>query len=107
LEKGFQLAPIPPVIGALAGQYTRAGQRDRAESLIARLAAPELVHGCAMGLGFYHLLCSEFDLAADQFEKAIEARDPTAIFLSFLPVLQSLPKRRALLQKMNLADVGP
>lgn len=107
-EKGLQLLPnYPPMIGALAGHYARAGGRTRAESLLARLAAPEVAHSCALGFGFYHLLCSEFDLAADQFEKAIEARDPTAIFLSFLPVLQGLPRRQALLQKMNLGDVGP
>ncbi|MBZ5535575.1 MAG: protein kinase [Acidobacteriia bacterium] len=105
-EKGLQLVPYPGMIGGLAGHYARSGNRPRAEDLLARLDSPELAQGRAIGYGFFHLVCSEFDLAADQFEKAIEARDPSAIFLSHLPVVHNLPRWRALLKKMNLADVG-
>ncbi len=105
-EKGLQLVPYPALIGGLAGHCSRAGDRRRAEGLLARLDSPELAHGRAMGYGFFHVVCGEFDLAADQFEKAIEARDPSAIFLSHLPVVQNLPRHRALLQRMNLADVN-
>ncbi|MBZ5552035.1 MAG: protein kinase [Acidobacteriia bacterium] len=105
-EKGLQLVPYPAMIGGLAGQYAMAGDRTRAEGLLARLDSPELAHGCAMGYGVFHVICSELDLAADQFERAIEARDPSATFLSCMPVVQTVGRRRTLLQKMNLTDVG-
>ena len=104
-EKGLQLVPYPAMIGALAGLYAQAGDGARAQGHLARLATPELAHGCAMGYGYYHLLCREYDPAADQFERAIEARDPSAILLSYILLAGDLPRRRALLQKMNLVDV--
>ena len=111
LERGLQLAPwFPLIIGLLAGNYVRAGNRTRAETLLTRLANPDLVHICAMGYAVFHVLCGEFEAAAGQWENAIAARDRSAVILAFDPMFErfrAFPGCPALLQKMNLAQAEP
>ena len=42
------------------------------------------------GRALYHLLSSEFDVAADWFEKMIEVRDPFAISYARSPIVRPL-----------------
>ncbi len=109
-ERAVQIAPWNGVlVGLLAGSYAKAGDRARGEALLARLDAPELAPSRSICYGMFHVLCSEFEPAADYFEQAVEARHPVAFILSFSPLFKTFretPRGRALLQKMNLADVA-
>jgi tetratricopeptide (TPR) repeat protein len=109
-EKGLEIAPFPPMIGRLASLYARGGDRARAEQVLGRLAAPKQANGRAKGYMFYHLDRSEFDQAAEYLHELIEAREPDVIWLGCNPSFggfQEFPRFRALLQRMNLADVPP
>ena len=94
----------------LAGSYVRAGDRVRAESVLARLAGRGAASANASASLFFHLACAEFDQAADYLEDLIESRTPDVIFVGCDPVFGecwSHPRIHALLRKMNLADLAP
>jgi TolB-like protein len=107
LEKCLQLMPsYPGTIGLLAGNYAQAGDRARAERLLAQLTTEGRTG--ARAFATFHAVCSEFESAADYFEQAIEERDLTVIELGMWPFFAAFrksPRGRAVLQKMNLADV--
>jgi hypothetical protein len=63
-----------------------------------------------MGYGWFYALQGKFDAAADHFEKAIESRDPNAIWIASEPVLdrfRASNRGQRVLQKMNLARPAP
>ena len=95
------------VIGLLAGLLVRAGERSRAEPLIAQLRdEPDLLGG-AGGMVLYHLICAEVDAAADWFEKAVEQRDPLVIPWLRLPLAKPLresPRWPKIARMMNLPE---
>jgi tetratricopeptide (TPR) repeat protein len=107
-EKAYQMAAWHPrIIGTLAGLLVRAGERSRAENLIAQLRDnPDRLMGPG-GMVLYHLICSEVDAAADWFEKAVEQRDP--LLLSWLhhpftKPLRESPRWPKIARMMNLPD---
>jgi len=102
-EEAFRIGPWNPVVvGFLAGLLARAGEKDRAEKLIATLRGmiPE-------GMVFYHLVCSEIDAAIDWYERAIEQRQPMAAMFGsaglFKP-LRASPRWPKLARMMNLPE---
>jgi eukaryotic-like serine/threonine-protein kinase len=104
--RAHELAPWSPIaIGGLAGALTRSGETRRAEALIEKLK-PGDAYGAPIGLGTFHLLCSEFDQAVDWVKKAIEQRHPAVFF--FLNVhgqaLRSSPSWPQLADSLNLRD---
>lgn len=109
--KCFELVPwYPPLIGCLAAAHARAGDRRVAENLLSALDAPELAHVGSVGYGWFHVLRSEFDAAADHFERVIEARDPNAVWFSSEPVFEEFRasvRGRTLLKRMNLPTRRP
>jgi len=110
LEKGAVLAPwYAPLLGFLAGNYRRAGEHAKAEAVLARLDAMEEHAVLDAARGLYHATSSDFDRAAECFEKVIEARHFAALSLAWSPLYEEFrqtPRGRALLAKMNLADVS-
>jgi tetratricopeptide (TPR) repeat protein len=100
-EEAFRLAPWDPLAaGFLGGLLVLAGERDRAEKLIAsvRGMVPE-------GMVMYHLVCSEIDTAVDWYERDIELHQPGAAMLAhaaFLKPLRDSPRWRRLARMMNL-----
>lgn len=94
-EKANQIAPWSTrVIGLLAGLLVRAGERTRADDLIAQLRDKPDRLGRAGGMFLYHAICAEVDAAADWFEKAVEQRDPLLIPWLRLPLVK--PMRESL-----------
>jgi len=105
-EKAYVRAPVPNVIGVLAGLLKRTGDTRRAEELLEKLQ-PGDAYGAPRGLAAYHWLLRDFDAAADWIEKAIDQRDPFgAYFLrSFLGrELRSTPRWAGLMRKLNLPE---
>jgi hypothetical protein len=54
-----------------------------------------------------HLLCSELDLAADWYARAIEQREPFALVFANVPMLRPLRQTSRwpqLAKRMNLPD---
>lgn len=65
--------------------------------------------GAPFGFVYYHLVCSEFEQAAAWAEKAIEQREPWAIFLLMPPLAKDLRRSSrwpALAKMMNLPAVA-
>lgn len=108
-EKAVQLFPWnAPFIGLLAGLYARAGDRARAQSVLAPLDASGREIFRALGYAPFYILCSDWDRAADAFEKGMEARHPFTAQLAAAPFFEEFrktPRGRAMLVKMNLADI--
>jgi hypothetical protein len=59
------------LVGFLAGLLAQAGQKERAQKLIATM--PE---GIPVGMLLYHVVRLEIDAALDWYERAIEQRQP-------------------------------
>ncbi len=90
-ERAYDLAPWNPrMVGLLAGTLSRAGEHARAETVIGRIESAQGRHVVASGMALYHLIRSDVDAAADWFEKAIEAREPTVVSWIRLPLLKPL-----------------
>jgi tetratricopeptide (TPR) repeat protein len=110
LEKAFQIMPsFRGLLGSLAGNYARAGDRPRGERLLAQFGADGQGRIPPLGLAVFHALCSEWDRAAVRYEQAIEDRDLAAVELAVSPFLRGLrasPRGPDLLRKMHLAVVG-
>jgi TolB-like protein len=67
-EKAYAVAPLPNVIGLLAGLLKRTGDTRRAEELLERLQ-PGDAFGAPRGLAVYYWVLREFDAAADWFRE--------------------------------------
>jgi TolB-like protein/Tfp pilus assembly protein PilF len=105
-EKAYALAPLPNVIGLLAGLLKRTGDRRRAEELLEKLQ-PGDAYGAPRGLAVYHWVLREFDAEADWLEKVIDQRDPWGgIYLQlwYGRELRSTPRWAGLMQKLNLPE---
>ena len=105
-EEAHALAPLPRVIGLLAGVLQRAGDTHRAEEMLRKLQ-PADAHGVPMGLALYHWVLRDFDAEADWFEKAIDQRDPvSSILLRFWygAELRPTPRWGRLMRKLNLPE---
>ena len=105
-EGVYALAPLPRVIGLLAGVLKRTGDTHRAEETLRKLH-PADAFGVPLGLAIYHWVLQEFDAEADWFEKAIEQRDPISPMLLrfwFGAPLRSTPRWGTLMRKLNLPE---
>jgi tetratricopeptide (TPR) repeat protein len=109
-EKGVQVAPWNiPFLGYLAGCYVRAGDQAHAQSTLAPLDASGRELFRALGYLPYYILCSDWEAAADAFEKGMEARHPITAGLAANPFFEEFrqtPRGRALLAKMHLDDIA-
>ena len=98
-EEAFRIAPWDPlVVGLLAGVLARAGEKERAEKLIA--TRPD-------GLSVYFTMCSEVDAAIDAYERLIEQRHPLAAMVAsagFNKPLRASPRWSRLAKMMNLPE---
>ena len=90
--------------GFLAASLRRLGETDRAEALVRELDnAPTPIWGRA----WYHLLCSEVDVAAVWYEKMIEAREmfaPVYANSLYTAELRTSSHWAKLSRMMNLAE---
>jgi serine/threonine-protein kinase len=88
LEQAHRIAPDFALNnGILAGVLVRTGEKARAEKLMLDMGEnPRPL----VGRAFYHLLCSELDLAADWYERAIEQREPFALIFAKAPMFSAL-----------------
>ncbi len=106
-EKAVSLAPwYTPGVGAYAGLLVRTGQPDQGNELAQKLGSGD-PYGASIGLAIYHLCCGEIDLAADWFEKAIEARHSHVVaFLhsAIAEPLRASPRWPKLAALMNLSE---
>ena len=83
----------------MAGLLARAGEKDRAEKLLATISAAEPV-----GMYMYHLVCSEIDAAIDCYAQGIEQRNLRAMVIAsagFLKPLRASPRWPKLARMMN------
>jgi serine/threonine-protein kinase len=79
-ERAYSLAPWnPSARGLLAGALRVGGSAERADALLATLGAGD-GYGAPLALATCHLVCSEFDTAADWIERAIAQRHPAVFF---------------------------
>jgi serine/threonine-protein kinase len=105
-EDLFRIAPWnAPVVGFLAGLLAQAGEKERADKLIATM--PGVI---PFGMINYHLICSEIDAAIDWYERAIEQRQPLAALNApggFFKTLHSSPRWPKLARMMNLPGPLP
>lgn len=103
-ERAYRLAPWDSgAAGLLAGLYSRTGNEKRAKEILANPLPP------GSGMVFYHLLRSEFDAAADWYQKGIEQHAPFVVVWathSFTKPLRSSPRWPALAKMMNLPAVA-
>jgi tetratricopeptide (TPR) repeat protein len=105
-EKAHALAPLPQVIGLLAGLLSRTGSKPRSEELLATLP-PGDAFGVPRGWGMYHWVLREFDAEANWFEKAIDQHDPNGFVLLRLWAgreLRSTPRWAGLMRRLNLPE---
>jgi serine/threonine-protein kinase len=109
LEEAYRLAPyFGEIVGLLAGVLMRTGERVRAEELVARLRASESMMWKATGLTPYHLMCGEFDAAADWIEYRIDERgDHSLLHALWSPLMSGVrasSRWPSLARKMNLPE---
>ena len=105
-EKAYALAPLPNVIGLLAGLLKRKGETRRAEELLEKLL-PGDGSGAPRGLAVYYWVLREFDVEADWLEKVIDQHDPWGgIYLRLWNgrELRSTPRWAGLMRKLNLPE---
>jgi hypothetical protein len=105
-EKAFALfPPSPHNIGLLAGVLRSAGEKGRADELLAQL--PPGSYEAHVARLCFHLVRDEIDAAAECAEKAADARNPNVFGLVvrvFERVLRKSPGWPALLKKINLTN---
>jgi hypothetical protein len=102
IEKAYALAPsLHGSIGLRAGLLIRTGDARRALETVQALGEG---YGAPLGFMLFHLVCQEFDKAAEWAEKGIDQRDPGVIFFLRSPLargLRSGPRWPALAAMMN------
>jgi tetratricopeptide (TPR) repeat protein len=105
-EDAFAIAPLPRVIGLLAGLLTRTGDTQRAEEMLRKLQ-PSDAFGVPLGLALYHWVLHEYDAEAVGLEEALDQRDPISAMLLRLwygAELRSTPRWAGLMRKLNLPE---
>lgn len=105
-EKACAIAPLPRVVGMLAGLLKLSGDTYRAEELLRKLQPADAL-GVPLGLAMYHWVLREFDAEADWLEKAIDQRDPVGPVLLRIwygRELRSTPRWAGLMRKLNLPE---
>ncbi|HEX5109055.1 MAG TPA: protein kinase [Vicinamibacterales bacterium] len=106
-EATCALVPLNPVArGALAGLLKRSGDEPRAAAEIAQLGDGSAYH-TSLGFFMFHLMCAEWERAADWAAKAIEQREPTTLFFLKHPMsrdLRASARWPELARMMNLRD---
>jgi TolB-like protein/Flp pilus assembly protein TadD/predicted Ser/Thr protein kinase len=103
-EKGYSLARYSSASGTLAGLLALTGEHDRAAELLAKLGPPE-TYGVPMAWCLFHLHQGDAEKAADWMDKAIDQRDPGAVFwlrLHAKGAISSSPHWPALAKRMSL-----
>jgi len=104
-EEAFRIAPWDSsVVRFLAGLLVQAGEKDRADKLLA--AIPETIPG---GMFWYHLVRSDFDAAIDWYERDIELRSlrpAVAASAGFFKPLRAHPRWPKLAKMMNLPETN-
>jgi eukaryotic-like serine/threonine-protein kinase len=103
-EEGFRVAPWDTMAnGVLARLLMDAGERDRAEELLARLSRMPTA-----GMVRYHLCGSDIDAALDWYEKGVERREffaAQAVSSVQLKPLRASPRWPRLAKMMNLPEM--
>jgi tetratricopeptide (TPR) repeat protein len=105
-EEAYALAPLPRVIGLLAGLLKRSGNTHRAEELLGKLQPDDGI-GVPLGRAIYHWALREFDSQADWMEKAIDQRDPVGpvlLRIVFGRELRTTPRWAGLMRKLYLPE---
>jgi len=104
-EEAFRIAPWDPVaVGFLAGLLAQAGEKNRAEELLASMRG-----AIPIGMITYHLICSEIDAAIECLEREIEMRRPNAAQFASAGLTKPLrahPRWPKLAKMMNLPGSG-
>jgi tetratricopeptide (TPR) repeat protein len=101
------IAPLPHNIGLLAGLLWRAGETNRAESVLAQ--RPPDAYGGPVVRVCFHLILGEIDRALEWAEQAVEQRMFSLITLVLRPnqkFFRHAPGWPALLAKMNLPEAS-
>jgi serine/threonine-protein kinase len=100
-EAAFRIAPwFPSVVRFLAGLLVQAGDKGRADRLLATI--PETIPG---GMIWYYLVSSEIDAAIDWYERDIELRSLRPALMAsagFMKPLRASPRWPQLAKMMNL-----
>ncbi len=78
-ERGYSSARYSSAGGTLAGLLARAGDYSRAVELLAKLGPPA-TYGVPMAWCLFYLHQGDAEQAAEWMEKAIDQRDPGALF---------------------------
>jgi tetratricopeptide (TPR) repeat protein len=104
-EEAMRTAPWNPLaVGLLAGLLTQAGEKERAQKLIAT------VHETMpTGMVMYHLVCFEIDAAIDRYERDIELHLLGSTMLAsagFFKPLRVSPRWPKLAKMMNLPETA-
>ena len=102
-EQAYACAPWNGnIVGMYGGLLAQAGQAVRGEAIMRELGDSK---ASLFSRVFFHTLCSEIDLAADWYEKAIEQRELFTLICAPSPVMRPLresPRWARLAQLMNL-----
>jgi len=102
-EEAARLAPWNPTgVAFLAALLSEAGEKNRAENLLATIPG-----AIPSGMIFYHLIRSEIDAALDCYQRVIELRQPIAAMMAsagFLKPLRASPRWPKLARMMNLPN---
>jgi eukaryotic-like serine/threonine-protein kinase len=106
-ERAYALFPeFGPSAGLLAGLLARAGNPARAADILNLEERKTNEYCCALAI--YHLLCGEFEQAADWLEKAIARKEQMVTMLllprPWGPLLRRSARWPQLARKMNLAE---
>jgi tetratricopeptide (TPR) repeat protein len=100
-EEAVRMGPWDALaVGFLAGLLAQAGEKERAEKVIATISG-----AIPIGMVMYHLLRSEIDAAIDWYEREIELRRPNGLLAAsagFLKPLRASPRWAKLAKMMNL-----
>ena len=92
------------VIGGYAGLLMRTGNQPKAKEWLQKLGDGQ-AYGASLGFIYFHLICGEFEAAADWMEKAIEERHFLAGIYLWSPLAKPLREGHrwpALARMMNL-----
>jgi len=95
-------------IATLAAVLRLSGEEAEARTLVERLGSGEGVGDCR-ARAVYHVLCGEFDVAANWTEKTIAERDPGMMFylrFTFFRPLRASPRWARIARMLNLPTSG-
>jgi serine/threonine-protein kinase len=108
-KRVFSLMPWnSEAIGGLAGLLKRTGNQGRANEVLQTLGDGQ-AYGAPLGFIYFHLICGEFEAAADWMEKAIEERHFLAAIYLWSPLAKPIregPRWAKLAKMMNLPEAA-